>query len=90
MGAQPEAYLLAQRAIADLKAAVLMALEFGQEESMGRSNAEIGRCLGIYLGHKGHEGHISRTMLALLEAEGLVEQDMESKRWKIRDSNEGG
>jgi len=80
-----EAYHLAQRTVADLKTSVLMVLQTGGEGTTGRSNAEIGRCLGIHLGHKGHGGHIPRTMLALLESEGVVEQDLESKRWRIRD-----
>jgi hypothetical protein len=48
------------------------------------SNAAIGRSLGIYSGHAGHEGHISRTILALMEAEGVVEQDTATKVWKLR------
>ena len=76
-----EAYLLAQRAIADLKAAVLSVIEQGPKE--GLTNAEIGRSLGIYAGHVGHEGHISRTLLSMLEGEGLIKQDSESKRWTI-------
>jgi hypothetical protein len=76
-------YHLAQRAVADLKAAIVMVLEQSDAGS-GLANAEIGRRLGIYTGHKGHEGHISRTMLALLEAEGVVRQDRESKLWKMR------
>jgi hypothetical protein len=67
------AYHQAQRAIADLKAAVLHTL--GSQGNEGMTNAELGRRLGIYAGHRGHEGHISRTMLALLEAEGVVDQD---------------
>lgn len=77
------AYWLAQRAIADLKAAVRQSLEEANGE--GRSNAQIGRLLGIYMGHKGHEGHVSRTILALLEAEGSVTQDPHTKLWRLVD-----
>lgn len=68
-----EHYRIAQRALADLKAAVLVVLNGAPETGM--SNADIGRTLGIYAGHKGHEGHIPRTLLDMLEEEGLVEQD---------------
>lgn len=75
-------YHLAQRAIADLKAAVLEVLrEVGDR---GITNAELGRRLGIYAGHAGHEGHISRTMLALMESEGVAQQDQKTKRWFSR------
>lgn len=47
----------------------------------GLTNAEIGKNLGIYMGHARHQGHISRTILALLEKEGKVFQDKDSKRW---------
>jgi hypothetical protein len=74
-------YTQAQVAIANLKAAVLSLL---QRASGGLTNAVIGRSLGIYAGHKGHEGHISRTVLAMLEAEGLVEQDSKDQTWSVR------
>lgn len=48
------------------------------------TNAEIGRSLGIYAGHVGHEGHIPRTLLALMESDGVVSQDEKSKRWVLR------
>jgi hypothetical protein len=44
--------------MADLKGAVYELLESSDSPL---SNAEIGRRLGIYQGHVGHEGHISRT-----------------------------
>lgn len=47
-------------------------------------NAEIGRSLGIYMGHVRHEGHISRTLLGMMEEEGVVEQDSETKKWKLK------
>ena len=76
-------YHLAQRAIADLKAAVLQTLQDGHAEGM--ANVEVGKSLGIYTGHKGHEGHIPRTILAMLEDEDVVEQDDDSKRWSVID-----
>jgi hypothetical protein len=77
-----DAYQLAQRAIADLKAAVYAALAEAPGE--GLTNAEIGRSLGIYAGHVEHEGHIPRTLLALMEKEGVVQQAPGTKRWTIR------
>ena len=50
----------------------------------GLTNVQLGRSLGIYPGHVGHEGHVSRTILALMENDGLVEQNPENKRWIIR------
>lgn len=75
-------YRLAQRAIADLKASVRSLIEVAPRS--GLTNAELGRALGIYTGHVGHEGHISRTLLAMLENEGVVEQDKKTKRWRLR------
>lgn len=31
-----------------------------------------------------HEGHISRTLLALMESDGVVEQDEDSKRRRLK------
>ena len=75
-----EAYLLAQRALADLKAAIHMTLKNGPRE--GLRNADVGRLLGIYAGHEGHEGHIPRTLLAFMEKEGVVEQS-DKMLWKL-------
>ncbi len=77
-----DAYLLAQDAMSKLRVAVYILLKDGPES--GLRNAEIGRSLGIYSGHVGHEGHISRTILSLMEAEGVVEQDKETKAWRLR------
>jgi hypothetical protein len=77
-----EAYHLAQRAMADLKAAVHAVLSGAGAD--GLTNAQIGRMLGIYGGHVGHEGHISRTLLAMLAGEGVAEQDEVTRRWGIR------
>jgi hypothetical protein len=74
-------YAIAQRALADLKSAVYVVLRDGPAE--GLRNADIGRLLGIYGGHIGHEGHIPRTVLALMEEEGVVQQDSE-KRWTLK------
>ena len=77
-----EAYKLAQIAIADLKTAIHVILCDAPEEGM--SNAEIGRTLGIYQGHIRHEGHMPRSLLALMENEGVVEQDSETKKWTLK------
>ena len=77
---ESEAYLKAQVALAWLKGAVHSLLA---NNTQGLSNAEIGRTLGIYQGHKGHEGHISRTVLAFLEAEGAVKQNEDTKAWYL-------
>jgi hypothetical protein len=78
-------YSRAQYAMADLKGAVYELLA-GSESPL--SNAEIGRRLGIYQGHVGHEGHISRTVLGLLEAEEVIVQDKKTKMWRLRDGKE--
>lgn len=75
-------YAMAQSAIAQLKAAVYQLLASAPPD--GLTNADIGRALGIYSGHVGHEGHIPRTLLALMEAEGVVQQDASSKKWRLR------
>jgi hypothetical protein len=80
-------YAMAQRAIAELKSSVHELLR--QATPSGLTNAEIGRSLGIYTGHVGHEGHISRTLLAIMVAEGVVEQEPESKRWSLRSLGPG-
>ena len=82
MASLSNGYFIAQRAIADLKSAVRDLLQEAPEE--GLKNAQIGRSLGIYSGHKEHEGHISRTLLAMLEAEGVAEQDPHTKNWRLR------
>lgn len=77
-----EPYQLAQHAIADLKTAILFTLKAGAEEEM--KNADLGRALGIHHGHARHEGHIQRSMLALMESEGVVVQNEKTKLWKVR------
>lgn len=76
------AYQLAQKALADLKTAIYILLS--EPNSDGFTNAEIGRALGIYQGHIGHEGHIPRTLLSLMEVEKVVEQNAETKKWKLK------
>ena len=74
-------YLKAQTAIASLKAAVYETLAAAHNH--GLRNVDIGKSLGIYMGHVDHEGHISRTILALMESEGTVQQDKTSKTWTL-------
>jgi hypothetical protein len=75
-------YQKAQRAIADLKAAIH---ELFNNENTELTNVEIGKSLGIYHGHSGkHQGHISRVLLELMQAEGVVEQDKKTKAWKLK------
>ena len=76
------AYRRAQRAVAELKAAAHELLVAAGP--VGLSNSELGRFLGIYQGHVGHEGHISRTILHLLEADGVAEQEAPRGRWRVR------
>lgn len=75
-------YERAQIALANLKVAVYELLVQAGEEDL--SNAEIGRALGIYAGHVGHEGHISRTVLEMLQHDGVAEQNAATKRWFAR------
>jgi len=75
------AYQLAQSAIASLKTAIYMLLVKAPEAGM--KNVDIGRRLGVYHGHVKHVGHIPRTMLAIMEEEGVVHQDAETKCWKL-------
>ena len=73
-------YERAQRALVELKIAIYDLLSGSPS---GLSNAEVGRTLGIYMGHVGHEGHIPRTILALLESDGVVRRDRDTKKWTI-------
>jgi len=74
-----EPYQIAQKAIAELKTAVYSILK--EAGSSGLKNVQVGKALGIYTGHVRHEGHISRTILAIMEAEGVVRQDKETLKW---------
>ena len=78
-----DAYQRAQLAVAELKASIREVIANGP--SQGMTNAEVGRTLGIYEGHEGHEGHIPRTLLSMMEREGIVEQDEETRRWRLRE-----
>jgi hypothetical protein len=81
MNTLTDCYRDAQVAIGSLKAAVHFVLANATD---GLTNAQVGRTLGIYGGHVGHEGHISRTLLALLESEGVAEQDPATKTWRLK------
>lgn len=74
-------YEKAQLAITQLKGAIHELLETGPDS--GLRNADIGRALGIYAGHQGHEGHVPRTILAIMEREGVVLQDSGTKCWRL-------
>ena len=76
------AYAEAQHAIALLKSAIYSILL--DASSAGLRNVDIGRGLGIYSGHKRHEGHIPRTLLAIMESEGVVEQVNETSHWRLK------
>lgn len=77
-------YQKAQRAIADLKSAIHGLLSTNPQ---GLKNAEIGKRLGIYMGHSGegrHLGHIPRTLLEVMATEGTVEHIADSKLWSLK------
>lgn len=76
-------YQTAQQGMAMLKSATIQLLRMHYPE--GLKNAELGRALGVYMGHKGHEGHISRTLLSMLEGEGSVVQS-EDKKWHLSEA----
>ena len=75
------AYRRAQRALADLKAAAVEVLATSGPE--GLRNFQIGRLLGIYGGHVQHEGHVSRTILEMLQEDGIAEQKGKDKTWHL-------
>jgi hypothetical protein len=68
--------------MADLKGVVYELIATSQTPL---TNAEIGRRLGIYRGHVGHEGHISRTILGFLEEEQVIIQE-DDKTWRLREA----
>ena len=76
------AYGMAQGAMSELKAAIFLLLTEASEP--GLRNVDIGRALGIYAGHEAHEGHIPRALLSIMESDGTVSQDSETKRWTIQ------
>jgi hypothetical protein len=79
-------YFIAQQAIANLRGAIYQLL---LDHPRGMTNAQISRALGIHLGYKrpnediGHQGCISRSVLQLMEDEGVVAQNIDSKVWTI-------
>lgn len=79
-----ESYLRAQHAFVELKASILEVLL--DRHPAGVKNSELGKVLGIYAGHVGHVGHVPRTLLAMLQEEGLVYQDLATKCWHLRTS----
>lgn len=79
--ASMEAYSLAQQAMQLLRIAIYKSLEASPDE--GLRNSELGRVLGVYMGHAGHQGHVTRTVLALMENEGAVVQDPENRKWRL-------
>jgi hypothetical protein len=74
-------YAVAQQALAGLKSAIYSLLLTAPSD--GLRNVDIGRALGIYAGHVGHEGHVSRTLLSIMEEEGVVKQDPATNRWSL-------
>ncbi|WP_298843203.1 hypothetical protein [uncultured Roseobacter sp.] len=85
MNSRSEVYGTAQRAISDLKAAVHFVLTDAENKGQdGLRNVDVGKALGIYMGHVEHVGHISRTLLAMMEAEGVAEQDENGKMWRLK------
>jgi hypothetical protein len=85
MNQPDDPYMLAQGAIAQLKSAIHLLLSKPPHEL---KNVEIGRLLGILMGHVRHEGHIPRALLAIMEAEGVVEQNPSNKTWRLRTLND--
>ena len=76
------AYRRAQRALAELKSAVVDLLATAGPE--GLRNSQVGRSLGIYAGHVQHEGHVSRTILEMLQDDGVAEQEEKGGPWRLR------
>jgi len=73
-------YFKAQMGMTNIKEAVYALLK--DHDPKGLRNVDIGKNLGIYGGHKGHEGHISRTILEIMQSEGVIEQ-REDKLWYL-------
>ena len=81
-------YEQAQAAIAMLKSAIHGLLSDPSTSSEGLRNAEIGRELGIYRVHldpKQQSGHISRSILKLMEFDEVVEYNERTHLWSLRD-----
>lgn len=73
-------YFKAQHGMVLIKDAVYTLLK--ESFPNGLRNVDIGKSLGIYGGHKRHEGHISRTILEMMHSEGVIEQ-REDKLWYL-------
>lgn len=80
-------YRRAQVGIAELKAAIYELLREGPIEGM--TGAQVGLSLGLHHGPAGHEGDLSRSLLAMMESDGVVEQEPTSKRWSLREHVNG-
>jgi len=74
-------YFQAQKGLVLLKSSIHTLLS--AKYPSGLRNVDIGKALGIYTGHKGHEGHISRTLLEIMQNEGVIEQK-EDKKWYLK------
>lgn len=73
-------YNNSQQAIATLKGAIHTLLT---NHPQGLKNAQIGQMLGIHKGHGNqHAGHITRTLLEIMQNEGTVIQS-KSKLWNV-------
>ena len=79
------AYADAQAAMASLKSAVYRTLLSAAPD--GLRNVDVGRALGIHAGHVKHEGHTPRALLAIMESEGVVEQDSDTKLWQLKSTS---
>jgi DNA polymerase/3'-5' exonuclease PolX len=75
------AYRRAQRALAELEAAVVEILATAGSERL--RNSQVGRLLGIHPGHVKHQGHISRTVLEMLHEDCVAEQET-GGTWHLR------
>ena len=73
-----EAYTVAQTGLASIRVAILRILADCPE---GLSNSSISKLLGLNSGYDGHRGHITRTILATMESEGVVRQHPDTKKW---------
>jgi hypothetical protein len=73
-------YHRAQAALAELKAAVYLLLD--DAPLGGLTDAQVGRSLGIH--DLGSDGRLTAALLAMMEAEGVVEHDPETDCWRLR------
>jgi len=73
-----DAIPLVERALSELRGVVHAKL---LENKDGLTNAQLGRSLGLYMGHVGHQGCVSRTILEMLKENEMAWQDPATKRW---------